>query len=460
MSVSASRGRAPLAIAIAIAAGLAITAGRARGDGTVIVGGSPRSIGRAGTGTVGDDGAGALLLNPAALARRSDTRAQVGVGYIDDGIGWKGLGSGGEVVNNQIGSLAMPTLGIETGLGSWVVGLAAMTASLSDRQLRRPTGLSDFNDPNALLYRYTGLGGGVRRDTVTLGAARRIGDHAAVGVAIAGSRISIAETRRVWAGFSGITNVGDPSQDVQLDLEGQDWVAPSAVAGVLIAPEAPIELGASISYEPTAHISGTASGFGTAGGPFVYVTSSAATLDLPEPITARTGARYLADRFVIEVDGDLFVFPHGSTANAWQLAGFEVANNGVVAPVEKVTSRLAPQTHGAVRASIDVELIGGFLWATGGYAYTTAGTPAAELSPTLADMGGHTVGLGIEANAGGFTITVGVSRSWSGIVDVPNPQWQLDNPFGKGDMAVTAGEFAAVSTQVGILLDAQLDAPR
>ncbi|MEJ7597608.1 MAG: hypothetical protein WKG01_06835 [Kofleriaceae bacterium] len=39
--------------------------------------GSPRSIGRAGVGTVGDDGGGALVINPAAIARRDSTRVQL-----------------------------------------------------------------------------------------------------------------------------------------------------------------------------------------------------------------------------------------------------------------------------------------------------------------------------------------------------------------------------------------------
>ncbi|MCX5745587.1 MAG: hypothetical protein NT062_24180, partial [Proteobacteria bacterium] len=58
---------------------LCLSVGTAHGDG--LVGGAmPRAIGRAGTGTVGDDGGGALLLDPAALARRETTRVQLGIG--------------------------------------------------------------------------------------------------------------------------------------------------------------------------------------------------------------------------------------------------------------------------------------------------------------------------------------------------------------------------------------------
>jgi hypothetical protein len=45
-------------------------------------------------------------------------------------------------------------------------------------------------------------------------------------------------------------------------------------------------------------------------------------------------------------------------------------------------------------------------------------------------------------------------------VDEPDPTWHLDNPLDKGDALVSSGEFAAVTTQFGILVDGQLDAPR
>src|SRR5215467_7290936 len=60
-----------------------------RADGIAIVGGSPRAIGRAGAATVGDDGGGALLINPAAMARRDTTRAELGAAVIEDAPEWQ-----------------------------------------------------------------------------------------------------------------------------------------------------------------------------------------------------------------------------------------------------------------------------------------------------------------------------------------------------------------------------------
>src|SRR6185436_15685327 len=63
---------------------VALAPAQAHADGIAIVGGSPRAIGRAGAATVGDDGGGALLINPAAMARRDTTRGQIGVAVLDD----------------------------------------------------------------------------------------------------------------------------------------------------------------------------------------------------------------------------------------------------------------------------------------------------------------------------------------------------------------------------------------
>jgi hypothetical protein len=103
-----------------------------------------------------------------------------------------------------------------------------------------------------------------------------------------------------------------------------------------------------------------------------------------------------------------------------------------------------------------VQLVPGYLWATAGYAYTTANTDAAHRSTTFADLSGHTVGLGLEATAGNFTFTVGWSRTWS----VQRPEqisaWTLDNPFkGAGDGEVPSGTFDESIDDVGILVDAE-----
>ena len=455
MPYSAGVRRTGTWVIAALAAGAA--AAPARAGGLVIGAGSPRAIGRAGTGTVGDDGAGALLVNPAALARRDGLRAQLGVGFADDELTWR-RARDTPLARDQASSHALPTGAVIGAVGGWVIGVGAMTAAVSERALRRPAGtaLGDQFD-----YRYAGLGGAIRRDTVTAGVARRIGDSVAVGASFGASRVAVAETRRLWAGFRDVAAVGSPTHDVEIALSGADLFVPGAVAGVLIAPgDHPIELGASFAWsgkvvvrdEPLAIT-------GTPDGPSVAAGGARADLTLRPPLTARAGVRYLGRRVVVELGGDLWIAPAAAAEAAWRLDGVRVIDRSTVeTPLARVPSRISLRTHGAIRAAVDAELIGGFLWATGGYAYTVGGTSAARLSPTFGDLGGHTAALGLEGQAGGFTLTLGWSRTWSAARTPTSTALSLDNPFGAGDAPVPLGTFDGSIDQLGALLDLAFDA--
>jgi hypothetical protein len=108
-----------------------------------------------------------------------------------------------------------------------------------------------------------------------------------------------------------------------------------------------------------------------------------------------------------------------------------------------------------LRSAADVELVPGFLWATAGYAYATAATPAAQLSPTFGTLAGHTLGAGLEVQAGGAMVTLGWSRTWSPAVRAASAL-QLDNPFAAGDAAVPDGTYSGSIDQVGALVELEL----
>src|SRR5690606_1341686 len=150
-------------------------------------------------------------------------------------------------------------------------------------------------------------------------------------------------------------------------------------------------------------------------------------------------------------------FRRRAEATTWQVSGVSIIDTvsplHVSTPLSAVPSRLASRTHGALRGAVDVELIGGFLWATAGYAYATAGTPAAQLSPTFGDLGGPPAALGLEATAGGFTVTLGGARTWSIKSPEPVSRWRLDNPFGTGDAAVPPGTYDGSTDMIGLSLD-------
>ncbi len=423
---------------------------------------SPRSIGRAGTATVGDDGGGALLVNPAAIARRDGKRGELGMVFVDDEIAWQSATAGAPIVRDQAPSSVAPYAAAFGSFGGFTIGLGVMTSAVSDRSLRRPTDIADpANIDVAFDFRYAGIAGGIRRDTMTAGIARRIGDSVAVGLSLAASRISVIEIRRMWAGFSGRDDIGSALNDLEIGFEGSDRFVPSIVAGLLfIAEDSPLELGASIGWVDTARISADVVAIGTRPmGPSASPDNARASLSLQSPLTARAGARYVGSRFVGELGGEVALARRSAEDTQWTIGGMQVFDgpSGAMAQLETVPSRISLRTHGAIRASVDVELIAGFLWATTGYAHVIGSVTKSKQSPTFGDLGGETLGLGLEGRAGGFTFTLGWSRTWAKARTVNQTTLALDNPFVSGDRSVPSGVYDGSIDQIGILIDAELD---
>jgi hypothetical protein len=426
-------------------------------DGIAIVGGSPRAIGRAGAATVGDDGGGALLINPAAMARRDTTRAEIGAAMVDDTVQWQHENTLVAPLSvGRAGSQIAPLGAAIAGVGDWIFGAGVMTAAVTDRSLPRPS--DAHGDLRAAYeYRYAGIAGSYRRDTLSLAAARRLGDSVALGVALGASRITGSEHRRIWAGLGAVDAPGSPIDDVDVALSGRDPFSPSAIVGVLYAPvDSQIELGASVGWARTVHLDGTLTAMGTATGPMVVSVSPHASLEVRQPLAVRGGGRYVGDRIVAELDGDLWLAASGSGSTAWSVQGMTVVDpSQATVDLSRVPSRIAQHTHVALRTAVDVALIPGFLWATGGYAFSTRATPASRLSPSFGDLGGHTFGLGLEAMAGGVTATLGWSRTWAQRTMAPSELY-LDNPLSGPDAPVPAGTYSGSIDQVGLLLEIEL----
>ncbi len=413
---------------------------------------------------VGDDGGGALLINPAAMARRDTLRVELGAAVIEDAPEWQSLTEGAPLSVGRAGSRLAP-LGAAIGaIGGWVIGVGAMTAAVVARSLPRPSDAVDDSLGATYDYRYTGISGSYRRDTLALGVARRLGDSLALGLALGAARVTVTERRRLWGVRARRDEADVPEADIDVSLSATDPLTESAVAGVLYAPAAvPIELGASVGWARTVRLDGTAQAFGSPSTLVgVHTASPQASLHVAQPVAVRAGGRYVGDRLVAELDGDLWIAAAGSDAVAWQTQGITLDDPGppgqsTPSPLElrSVPSRLSQRTHYAVRAAVDAAIIPGFLWATAGYAYATPGTPSARLSPSLGDLGGHTLGLGLEATTGGVTTTIGWSRTWTPETS-PLSELRLDSPFPSSDGPVLPGKYAGSVDQVGVLIEAEI----
>ncbi|MGE0549426.1 MAG: hypothetical protein AB7O24_13370 [Kofleriaceae bacterium] len=431
---------------------------RAHAGGLVVVGGTPRAISHAGASAVGDDGAGALLVNPAATARRDGTRIQLGVSLIEDATWWQSVAPGAPQSRDQAGTSVAPTAAVVGSVGSWIIGGGVMTSAVSERAYRDPVPTNQ-NTEALFDYRYSGIAGSLRRDAVVVGVSRRFGDSLALGASLGASRVAVGETRRIWAGFAGVARAGDETRDVQLELAGDRWFVPSAVIGVLFAPlDTPLELGASVGWSAGARIRGDVAASDTNGSTTVVTNNPNASLLVRQPVAVRAGARYAGEAFSVELGGDVWLASDAASEATWQIRGITAVDpSTVTAAVTAVPSRLSTRTHGAIRAAVDVELIAGFLWASGGYAYTVGATSQGRLSTSLGDLGGHTIALGLEGNAGGFSLALGWSRTFA-IARRGGQLLRLDNPFGAGDAAVPAGRFDGAVDQLGILIDIELGA--
>jgi hypothetical protein len=390
---------------------------------------------------------------------------QVGVSFADDTLHWKSDAADAPLSTDQAGDTVLPQIAVVGRIGDTLIGAAFMTLGATDRRLRDPFEVGIDQYKHAFDYRYAGVAGSLRRDALLVGAAHRLGDSVAVGLSLGVSRLKLAETRRMWVGFQnaiGDAQLGDPLRDLELSFHG-DGFTPNATAGIFVAPEdTPLELALSATYTKFTRLDGSVASEGVTSGPTLPLPDDRVSIAVRQPLIARAGARYVGDRIALELGGELFLVDDRAHATSWQLADGTLVRdarpaNGAepaATPLASVPSRLSQRTHAAIRGALDVELIAGFLWLTGGYAYDVGGTAGDRLSPTFGDLGGHTFALGVEGTAGGFTYTAGWSRT---ITRARHDEsvWTLDNPF-DGNRAVNGGTYDSSVDQIGVLVDVEL----
>lgn len=416
-----------------------------------------RGAARAGTGLVSDDTAAAWWQNPAAVARREAARIAAGATSLDTDLEIEPrLGYPAATLVNRANSGLSPQLSFAFGWGGFTLGGSLLASQRLGRRFEGPTSRSVEVADRESSLRYAGLAGAMRRDTITLGAARRLGDQVAIGLSLSGSRLTLRETRRVWAGFAVREPLRDPAHDLELSFAVDDAFLPSASAGVMIVPEdSPLELAFAASVAAGSELRGSVRA--PPSETRLLAGRREASLELPAQLVLRSGARWLHGRWSFEVNGEVELVRRSARRLDWKLLDLTIRDeSGVYVMPTALPAQLSMRSLAHLRGSADVEVIEGLLWLCAGGDWSPIGTSSARLTPGFADMGGHTGSLGAEISAGGVTLTLGISRTWSRRVIVASSMRRLDNPFeGGGDAMTGTGVYSSNTDLVGISLEVE-----
>jgi len=425
-----------------------------------------RSIGRAGTAVVSGDGGTSILVNPAGLARRTETRAQVGVALHDDDATYRSPDASetnSPMIRDRAQPVAAPSAGLATSLGPVVVGAAVLVAGNLERTLPAPQVGQPAEDVSRLFpHRYGGLELDFRRRVLVVGAATRVGEWLGVGVAAGASDVTIGERRRLWAGFAGRTadeQVGAPAWDVDLAMRASDHFVPLAAGGLLVAPpQLPVEMAAAVTWSADAYPDGDATLIAAGdSAPIIIDTGAGAEVRVASPTTLRTGLRYLGERVIAEAAADLVWYRDAGKLPVWRVHDLAVSDvvSGRVDEIERVPSLAAVRDHAVIRSAVDVEAVPGLLWLTAGYAFSTAGTSRAHVSPVWGDTGGHTIAAGVEASWNQTTLTLGYARLLAQTRSIAADETSVDvvNPFDAGTAPAAPGRHGRAHDAVGLSIE-------
>ncbi len=418
---------------------------------------SARAIGRAGAALVGDDGGTALLASPGGLVRRDVWRAQLGMSLHDRDLEYRARSAGGSTpaVEDHGQPTVAPEVALQGPLGRVVVGVAYLEPTAMTRGLPGPS----FSDmATEFPHRYAGTALAYRERTFTAGAAIRASDWLGLGASLGVTHLRLTERRNVKAGM-GESGMPDAlTRDLAVTAGGSGLGLAAAAGALLAPPSLPLELAASVRITSRARVRGPAAASPLGNMidwpdfPAVTLVSPEARTTLPSMLVARAGVRWLGERVLVEIGGDITA--PLDTAGAWRITGVQVTDEtDAMAEISSVPVLLDRQTHGAVRAAADVEAIPGFLWLSAGYAYRTRATPLRRTTPAFADLGGHTVAAGIEVYGSGMVLSVGYAHTESTSRTVTSGDLRSIGLFDAGTEAVGLGTYRSAQDAFGAALE-------
>ncbi len=417
-----------------------------------------RVTGRAGAALLAADDGSALLGNPANLARRTGTRVQVGLAAIQRGVEFVSNAAfpagSAPAVENTAGVTLSPWVSVQAGLGSRVVVAAAAFAP-STATVRFPTTYLAYDasrdDRAAFPARYAGTRVELDRRGGGVGAAVRVLPWLAAGVSLLAYRVDARHDRVVWGGPAGPLALGDlsPAYDMNFGVRAHDAFVPGAAAGLVIAPlDLPFELGAAALWTDTARLDGRPT-LGTSRGPETAIPvvdpGATASMALAFPAHIRAGARALLPRLALELDFELS--PVRDAPPAWTVEGVSYGRDGIDTPVDTVPLGPTPATAWSLRASADVEVVPSEVSLLAGYAFTRSGLERASASPLVPDGDTHTLALGLEARAGGGTVTLAASRTIRPSTNLADATLRV---VGAPEVRAAAGTLSSSATVVAL----------
>ncbi len=426
----------------------------------------PRAIGRAGATNVSSDSGAALVHNPGAMIRRTQGRLVLGTGLADRDARFASASHpSSPLIDNRAGPQTAPLLAFHQGdsEGRWVLGVALMNSQWRSN-LPAPAFGQPAQDVERLFpHRYGGTDLQIESSRLAFGAAMRVGDSLGLGLSASLSQVSLRESRRVWAGFAGRDRLLGAEQDLELVLRGEDLYSPGASIGALLAPpDMPFEFALGLEYrrgprfrQGRAELNATSS----AAFPAPQATGAKSSLTIADSAVLRAGARYLGSRSFVELAAD-YQLQQGRDRPEWRIDGMSVSDQSTAqAEILSIPALQSSRSHMALRASVDYEVVQGFLWLTGGYAWTAPATPRGWRTPVDAQLGGHTLAGGLEASYQNYLLSVGYARALrrERSLAASGSDTPAFNPFDAGSGPANAGSYSSSGDELGFAVEVAWD---
>ncbi|MBI4511697.1 MAG: hypothetical protein HY698_18835 [Deltaproteobacteria bacterium] len=446
-------------------------------QGLDLAGIGARAIGHAGAAVVSSDDHGALLYNPAGMARRRELRIQIDLGIADRDVRHASTVFEPETtgeVREQAGGDLILSAGIQRGIGRRVViGASYLSPTVVNLAWAVPLVYDrpPFDEPlfeertHDFPQRYAATHLSLSRRGPGVGISFRALPSLAIGASTFLWDMRLTEGRTAWGGFPE----DEPfSRDFDMDFvaRGRDSAVPSLALGLLFAPESlPLELGASLFWSADGNLEGTPSlrdsrgGIETEEGKARYAVANVysgalAKFRLPMPLVARGGLRLLTPRIALELAGELAKTE--PTPLDWSVRGVTLTPiAGDEKELRVMPAAFSFQDTYALRAALELDVVPGFLTMTLGYAFSRGSSPKAELSAAFADLDAHLVSIGAEARVSGATLIFGLARSSlvREVVGKADSQVFVLSPLGPQAAEAGSGTYSGSAVQVGVSLE-------